>query len=49
MENIIPNGNAVLLGRVWNAEVQGPSIITIRDTDVYDITSRDAPTLRGHL
>jgi fumarylacetoacetate (FAA) hydrolase family protein len=45
MENIIPSSKATLLGRVWNAQEQGPSIITVRDGDVYDITSRGTPTV----
>ncbi len=35
-----------LLGRVWNPEVQGPSVVTIRDGVVIDITSRAAPLVR---
>lgn len=34
--------NGILLGRVWNAAVQGPSIVTIRDGDVMDITTEQA-------
>ena len=30
--------NATLLGRVWNADAQGPSVVTIRDGQVIDIT-----------
>lgn len=32
-----------LLGRAWNPEVAGPSVITIRDGRVYDITCTKAP------
>lgn len=37
--------NAVLLGRVERPGI-GPSVVTIRDGEVVDITSRDAPTVR---
>jgi fumarylacetoacetate (FAA) hydrolase family protein len=33
------------VGRVWNPAAGGPSVITLRDGDVVDITSRDAPTV----
>jgi len=35
-----------LLGRVWNADAGGPCIITIRDGEVIDITSKQAPLVR---
>lgn len=38
--------NATLLGRVWNAVEQGPSVVTIRDGQVIDITSKNAPLVR---
>ncbi|GAA6179733.1 fumarylacetoacetate hydrolase family protein [Shimia sp. NS0008-38b] len=38
--------DGVLLGRVWNADVQGPSVVTIRGDDVVDITSNTAPLVR---
>lgn len=31
------------VGRVWRPDVSGPSIVTLRDGDVVDITSRAAP------
>ncbi|KUF11841.1 fumarylacetoacetate hydrolase family protein [Pseudoponticoccus marisrubri] len=34
------------LGRAWNAEAAGPSVITIRQGRVLDITCRAAPTVR---
>ncbi|MEM8854824.1 MAG: fumarylacetoacetate hydrolase family protein [Pseudomonadota bacterium] len=37
--------NAVLLGRVERPGI-GPSVVTIRDGAVVDITSRDSPTVR---
>ena len=38
--------NATLLGRVWNADAQGPSVVTIRDGQVIDITAKIAPLVR---
>ena len=38
--------NATLLGRVWNADAQGPSVVTIRDGQIIDITSKTAPLVR---
>jgi fumarylacetoacetate (FAA) hydrolase family protein len=38
--------NATLLGRVWNADVQGPSVVTIRNGQVIDITAKSAPLVR---
>lgn len=35
-----------LVGRVWNPEVQGPSVVTIRGGMVIDITSKIAPLVR---
>lgn len=40
------HGRGVPLGRVWNADVAGPSVVTLRDNRVIDITSKDAPTVR---
>ncbi|MEP3276726.1 MAG: fumarylacetoacetate hydrolase, partial [Stappiaceae bacterium] len=34
------------LGRVWNRDQQGPSIVTLRDGQVVDITSKTAPLVR---
>ncbi|WP_413712102.1 fumarylacetoacetate hydrolase family protein [Rhizobium sp. Rhizsp82] len=39
----------LFVGRVWNPKVSGPSIVTIRDGQLIDITSRDAPTLSALL
>lgn len=40
--NILPE-NATLVGRVWNATVQGPSVVTVRNGQIIDITSKTAP------
>lgn len=34
------------LGRIWHPAVQGPSVVTLRDGAVWDITSRTAPLVR---
>src|ERR671916_1504640 len=34
-----------LVGRVWRPDVQGPSVVCIRDDGVYDV-SRAFPTMR---
>jgi fumarylacetoacetate (FAA) hydrolase family protein len=38
--------NGTFLGRVWRPEVSGPSVVTIREGKVLDITSKVAPTAR---
>ncbi|MGB5556563.1 MAG: fumarylacetoacetate hydrolase family protein [Paracoccaceae bacterium] len=35
-----------LLGRVWNPDAGGPSVVTIRDGQVIDITAKIAPLAR---
>ncbi len=35
----------LFLGRVWNPEVGGPCVVTLRDGQVIDITSATAPTV----
>lgn len=35
-----------LVGRVWNPEVSGPSVVIIRDGNVLDITAKQAPMVR---
>ena len=38
--------DGLFLGRVWNAAETGPSVVTLRDGLVIDITSREAPMVR---
>ena len=38
--------NGLFLGRIWDTDVAGPSVVTIRDGRVIDITSKTAPTVR---
>jgi len=46
-EAILPedSARATLVGRVMRPDV-GPAIVAVRDGDLVDITSRDAPTMR---
>ena len=39
----------LFVGRAWNPEVAGPSIVTLRDGVLIDITSSEAPTLSALL
>ncbi len=36
---------ACLIGRIWNPEASGPSVVTVREGLVVDITARAAPTV----
>lgn len=40
------NMTGTWLGRVWNSAAGGPSVVTLRDGQVIDITSSKAPTVR---
>ncbi|MDB5663717.1 fumarylacetoacetate hydrolase family protein [Cypionkella sp.] len=42
----LPNG--IWLGRIWRAGI-GPSLVTLRDGNVIDITTKAAPTMRDAL
>ena len=37
------------VGRIWNKTKNGPCLITIRDEYIYDITSKEIPTMRDLL
>ncbi|MBO9198112.1 fumarylacetoacetate hydrolase family protein [Rhizobium sp. 16-449-1b] len=39
----------LFVGRVWNPAAEGPSLVTIRDQQVIDITSKDVPTMSALL
>ena len=41
--------DAVLVGRIWYPEVGGPCIVACKSGQLYDITSRDVPTMRDLL
>jgi len=34
------------VGRLWRPDVAGPSLVVLRGGDLYDITSKEAPTMR---
>ena len=46
-ENTLPAdaGHATLLGRIWRPELQGPSVVTVRNGMVIDVSAR-YPTAR---
>ena len=49
-DNLIDTStNGLFIGRVWNPAVSGPSLVTLRDGNLIDITSKDAPTLSALL
>ena len=37
------------IGRIWDNSKGGPCLIIIKDGDVYDITSKEIPTVRDLL
>ncbi|MBO9127127.1 MULTISPECIES: fumarylacetoacetate hydrolase family protein [unclassified Rhizobium] len=39
----------LFVGRVWNPAAEGPSLVTIRDQQVIDITSKDVATMSALL
>ena len=47
MNDIFETGTFV--GRVWRPDVAGPSLVVLRGGDLYDITSKEAPTMRDLL
>ncbi|MHA7772960.1 fumarylacetoacetate hydrolase family protein [Roseibium sp. M-1] len=38
--------SGIFLGRCWRPDVQGPSVVTLRDDQVLDITTKSAATVR---
>ena len=48
---ILPDDHrsASLVGRVWNPDVGGPSLVRVDDGKLFDITSAEAPTMRDLL
>ena len=48
---ILPDDHrsASLVGRVWNPDVAGPSLVRVDDGKLFDITSAEAPTMRDLL
>ncbi len=41
--------SGTFVGRVWRPELKGPALVVVRDSALYDITSKDAPTMRDLL
>ena len=41
--------NGCFIGRVWHNEKGGPCLIKVKDGFVYDITSKEIPTVRDLL
>ena len=39
----------IFVGRVWNHKVSGPSVVTLRDNVIWDITSTQVPTMTALL
>lgn len=48
MTDPIPSADrdGVFVGRIWSPEAAGPSVVTLREGMLVDITSREAPTVR---
>ena len=46
IKDILPDDRgATLVGRVWR-KGHGPCVVAVRDGQVFDVTTRDAPTMR---
>jgi fumarylacetoacetate (FAA) hydrolase family protein len=41
--------SGTFIGRIWDPNVGGPAVVTIRNGDLFDITSRAAPLVRDIL
>ena len=37
------------VGRIWNNQTGGPCLVKVKDGFVYDITSKETPTVRDLL
>jgi len=47
---ILPEDNSAFwVGRMWRPDLRGPSIITVRGSEVFDVTTRVAPTVSDLL
>ena len=49
MKTCINDNNGIYIGRLWDANLQCPSLITVHEGDVYDITTADIPTMSDLL
>ena len=41
--------NAILVGRIWHPQLNGPCLVAVHENQIYDITSRQIPTMRELL
>ena len=41
--------NAILVGRIWHPQLNGPCLVAVHEHQIYDITSREIPTMRDLL
>lgn len=39
----------IFVGRIWQPEAKGPAVVVVRDGNVYDVTSKDIPTMSDLL
>src|SRR5262249_11490233 len=39
------DSNALFVGRVWRPDAGGPSLVVVRDEQLFDITSRETATM----
>ncbi|MDX3926424.1 MAG: fumarylacetoacetate hydrolase family protein [Shinella sp.] len=42
-------GKGTFVGRLWLPQIAGPALVVLRDGALFDITSKDAPTMRDLL
>src|SRR6056300_442412 len=49
MENVMDYSNGCFVGRVWDNQKGGPCLIKVKDGYVYDITTKEIPTVRDLL
>jgi fumarylacetoacetate (FAA) hydrolase family protein len=48
-DNIDSFSTGTFVGRIWNVAKSGPSVVALRQGKVYDITSKEAPTVSALL
>ena len=41
--------NGTYVGRIWSKKNNGPSVVKIIDNEIYDITSKEIPTVSSLL
>ena len=45
----VPEGNGLFVGRAWSQAQGGPCVVTLRNGDIVDVTTREAPTMTSVL